>query len=251
LRASKFHTVRANDRHMSQSTDFFGQQAAGWSDLYVTDAQFERRYGLITELMTRVLAGREAGRALDLGCGSGVFAALLADFGWEVVAVDKSAAMLHAAKSYCSSQLGERIAAVEFREMRIEALDLEAGSFDLVVCLSVLEYVEDDRTALESMATVLRPNGFLVLTVPNRRGLARRVESLVHRVRWPGTGYLRYQHHQYVPEEIDGALRHLGFEKVGQRFWSVGFSRMQVLVAALERWWWAGMYGAVYVKRRR
>jgi SAM-dependent methyltransferase len=42
-----------------------------------------------------------------------------------------------------------------------------ARQMDTVVCLNVLEHIEDDASALRSIRTLLVPNGRLILLVPN------------------------------------------------------------------------------------
>ena len=136
---------------MSETTAaFFDDAAGGWGDLYFTEPSFKRRYALITQLVDETVRQREPGLALDLGCGSGVFSAYLVEAGWHVVAADGSSAMLQAAESHCRSRLGARIDAIEFREIQIDDLNLERESFDAVLCLSILEYIESDRAVLRS-----------------------------------------------------------------------------------------------------
>ena len=48
----------------------------------------------------------------------------------------------------------------------VTALSFDAGAFDGVVSLDVLEHVPDYRAALAEFARVLKPGGVLVLTVP-------------------------------------------------------------------------------------
>jgi SAM-dependent methyltransferase len=48
------------------------------------------------------------------------------------------------------------------------ALPLEAGSFDAVLCIHVLEHVEDDRRALAELYRVVRPGGWALVSVPIR-----------------------------------------------------------------------------------
>ena len=51
-------------------------------------------------------------------------------------------------------------------EKTIETAGFAPGAFDLVTCLSVLEHIPGDRRALETMWSLLRPGGRLVLTLP-------------------------------------------------------------------------------------
>lgn len=89
-------------------------------------------------------------RALDLACGSGRHTRLLADLGFEVVALDFSRAALLQARSG-----GRTITAVEADATR---LPLAPRSFDLVVQTCFLE-----RAVLGNLLTLLRPGGLLVL----------------------------------------------------------------------------------------
>ena len=52
----------------------------------------------------------------------------------------------------------------------IENLDLEDESQDLVICLHVLEHVDDDRRSLSEMRRVLKPGGIAVLAFPFLNG---------------------------------------------------------------------------------
>ena len=48
----------------------------------------------------------------------------------------------------------------------IETMAFEAGSFDLITLLDVLEHIDDDRGALRELRRVARPGGLLLVTVP-------------------------------------------------------------------------------------
>ena len=58
-----------------------------------------------------------------------------------------------------------------------------AESFDVVLTLDVLEHIGDDRVALESIYTLLRPNGTLILTVPAFQSLWSAHDTLNHHYR--------------------------------------------------------------------
>jgi SAM-dependent methyltransferase len=240
---------------MSDVERFFDDQAEHWPDLYLEDPRFQRRFRLVTSLMRPELARIEQGAALDAGCASGVFSAYLAESGWTVEAVDSSARMLDRAEAYLDERLGPKRSAVSLWRLGIEDIPFPSESFDVVLCLSALEYVKDDVAALRVLARLMKVGGMLVITVPNRRSVVRGVERAMRRLRTalgrdapPEAAYLTIQRHQYDPQQMDTLLHGLGLLNRRRCFLSVGFSGPSWLVPLFERAWWAGMYGAVYVK---
>lgn len=113
-------------------------------------------------------------RALDLGCGTGAVAVRLARLGIHMTLLDSSPAMLDIAKR------AARDAGVDGRiELKqgdaAQAVNLfPAGSFDIVLCHNLLEYVCDPNAVLSAAAQVLRSasteKGILSILVRNRAG---------------------------------------------------------------------------------
>jgi SAM-dependent methyltransferase len=95
-------------------------------------------------------------RILDAGCGSGRNMVELARYG-EVTGVELSELALPVARE---RGVGTVIAG------SVTRLDLPDDSFDLAVCLDVIEHLEDDRRALAELRRVVAPGGALVVTVP-------------------------------------------------------------------------------------
>lgn len=110
------------------------------------------------------LVVRELGRrVIEVGCGIGNFTGLL--LGRElIIALDREEA--------CVESLRERFPG----RGNLHALTCEPGSHafrdlarfqpDSVICVNVLEHIEDDRAALRAMAEVVAPGGIIVLLVP-------------------------------------------------------------------------------------
>src|SRR5712671_3535970 len=106
-------------------------------------------------------------RVLEIGAGIGNMSAFFADCE-RVVLTDT--------ESYYLGRLRERFAGrphVSVAELRLPAVSsgLVAERLDTVVCLNVLEHIEDDRAALRAMHDLLVPGGRLVLLVPSLRVL--------------------------------------------------------------------------------
>jgi methyltransferase family protein len=122
------------------------------------------------------LAGQTGRAALDIvdaGGGTGGFAVPLAGLGHHVTVVDPSPDSLAAAQRRAAEQ------DVPLRAVQGDVADLAslAGerSADLVLCHSVLEYVDSPAAAMAAIAAVLRPGGAVsVLT-------ASAVAAVIHR----------------------------------------------------------------------
>jgi Methyltransferase domain len=117
--------------------------------------------------------GRAALDIVDAGGGTGGFAVPLAGLGHRVTVVDPSPDSLAAAQRRAAEQH------VQLRAVQGDAADLAllAGkqSADLVLCHSVLEYVDSPSAAMAAIAAVLRPGGAVsVLT-------ASAVAAVIHR----------------------------------------------------------------------
>ena len=95
-------------------------------------------------------------RALDVGCGTGALAYVLAPLVGDVVGVDASEDYLAAARESapegCTFVTGDA-----------EALPFPYGDFDLVGCLRVLHHVERPELVVSEIARVTSPGGRILL----------------------------------------------------------------------------------------
>ena len=124
---------------------------------------------LLAELDRR----REAGgatrlAALDVGGGSGVFAVPLAELGLDVTVVDTSVdALATLERRAGEADVDTSVHAVQGDADRLSDV-VAAGSYDLVLCHSVLEVVDDADATMATIAEALRPGGCASLLVANR-----------------------------------------------------------------------------------
>ncbi|MFC4059873.1 class I SAM-dependent methyltransferase [Planomonospora corallina] len=111
------------------------------------------------------VTGRDRLDIVDAGGGTGGFAVPLAALGHAVTVVDPSPDSLAALERRAAE------AGVAVRALQGDAADLgdllPPGATDLVLCHSVLEYVEDPGGALAAMARLLRADGMLSVLAAN------------------------------------------------------------------------------------
>ncbi len=115
---------------------------------------------------------RRSLRGLDLGCGTGVTAVRLARLGFHMTLLDSSSAMLDIAKRAArEADVDGRIALNHGDAAQVANL-FPAGSFDVVLCHNILEYVDDPNSVLSAAAKVLRSDstGILSILVRNWAG---------------------------------------------------------------------------------
>ncbi len=98
------------------------------------------------EALKRLL-GCGGGRCLDLGCGTGVSTAAVAELGWSVIGVDVSTDLLEAASA----------AGLGVLEAPADALPFEEATFDAAVSMWTHTDIDDFGAALAEATRVLRP----------------------------------------------------------------------------------------------
>ena len=95
-------------------------------------------------------------RALDVGCGTGALAYVLAEHVREVVGVDESEAFVEAARRNAPP-------GCTFAVADATALPFPYGDFDLVGCVRVLHHVRRPELVVSELARVARPGGRILL----------------------------------------------------------------------------------------
>lgn len=90
------------------------------------------------------------GEVVDVGCGKGKYRSLI--LGWPQV------------KSYTGVDFYTSQADIEANLN--EKFPIESARFDTAICISVLEHLLEPQQALSETARILKPNGYLFLSVP-------------------------------------------------------------------------------------
>ena len=130
---------------------------------------YARKHQKIAEKFGREMAGKlklrgfTGGRILDVGCGFGATAIVLAQSlpQCEVVGIDLSDPLLALAnKMVRGNGMGER---VTFEKADVQEIPYEDNSFDALINLQMLHIVKEPIAMLDEMERVLTPDGALFM----------------------------------------------------------------------------------------
>lgn len=160
---------------------------------YQRDARNEWRFRRVADGIGQL--DRESVKTVvDVGCGLGLFARYLPE-DVRYVGVDLSETTLDRARRLANRD------SVEFHATSFPRLALDEGLADVAVCLEVLEHVEDDAAAVRELARVIRPGGYLFVSVP-------------HSYYWPSYLALIGHFRHYAARSFEEMLDARGFEVV-------------------------------------
>lgn len=188
----------------------FGRIAAEWWD---PDGKFRplhqlgpARLGFIRSAATahfgrddRSLRPLDGLSVLDIGCGGGLVSEPLARLGGRVLGVDPSPETVAAARQHAA---GSGLS-VTYEAATVEALVGRGETFDLVVCLEVVEHVPDVGVFLGLAGRLVRPGGLAVLSTINRtvKAYLLAIVGAEYVLRWLPVGTHRWERF-VTPDEL-------------------------------------------------
>ena len=151
---------------------------------------FVGRRLLFSDLIKGLGLPRDA-EILDVGTSTGTNLRLLRNLGFaRITGVDQSPDAIR----FCAEK---GLGAVRLGDVR--SLQLPDRRFDLVLATDVIEHVDDEMAAIRELRRVLRPGGYLLLTVPAFRLLWGLQDEVSHHKR-------RYRIHQLLKTLADANL---------------------------------------------
>lgn len=215
--------------------NYFDTLASQWSSKYSEKYHFRHRLQILLSLIGK--PQERSTEVLDFGCGSGVYLEVLSLLGYNMYGVDNAPNMIN--------ECIKRVAS--FERCRVELIDsVECHGdylsrvFDCIICLGVLEYVDRPQYLLQRLTSLVCPGGDIILSVPNRQSILRKLEKYIYdrrvlfsrfRALRPITSvesYLTYQRHQFTKRELDQIMAAFGFESC-RTVWHVAASPLSFL----------------------
>lgn len=139
---------------MYADAPFWDALAEGYAAKPVDDpAAFDRKIAATRSLLT------PDSTVLDVGCGTGSLALILAPDAQHVHGLDVSGEMVRIARSKAANT---QTSNVTFHQGTLDTVDFAAGSLDGVCAYSILHLVEDRSATLAQLFDMLAPGGFFV-----------------------------------------------------------------------------------------
>lgn len=146
----------------------------------------------------RVVAGRPAGRLLDVGCGDGAFLEAMQKRGWEGWGVETA---------QDGAALARARPGLTIIEKPLPGGGLPAGQFDMVTLWHSIEHMEDPAAVLNEARRVLKDGGTLFLAFPNGASW----EFSLFGARWFHLDMPRHLH-LFSPRGMERLLAACGFQ---------------------------------------
>lgn len=150
--------------------EYFEENAKQWildgynDDGYNYPAAFHR-VRIVAEFLASLNTKKL--RIVDVGCGGGDLAFYLAHRGYEVMGIDQSQKMLEVAESR-RAQLPKNVRnRVRFIRGEIGKIKLKQ-KFDVMTALGFIGYLPNDGMLFEIANTLLKPNGYFLVSCRNR-----------------------------------------------------------------------------------
>lgn len=167
----------------------------------------------------RLLAGFPAGNLLEIGCGAGTLLHELSRRGFACEALETSAPALEIARYVNANDVA----------LYQSPQPHWVGRFDYLFAFEVLEHIEDDRAALHTWHSWIKPGGVLLLSVP------------AHMRKWSVSDVWAGHVRRYERPGLEALIADSGF--VIEHFETYGFP-LANMISPLRAWFHARNLGA-------
>jgi len=156
---------------------------------------------------------------IDIGCGGGILAESMSNADATVTGIDMAEGPLAVARLH----LHESEAAVDYRQATAEDLAAEqAGCFDVVTCLEMLEHVPDPAQVIQSCNELVKPGGHVFFSTINRnpKAFAFAIVGAEYVLKLLPAGTHEYA--KFIrPSELESWARHAGLslqDSIGMQY---------------------------------
>ncbi len=149
--------------------------------------QVIRKYTLLKKLQM-ISSYFKTGKILDIGCGTGEFLNIFKKARWNTLGIEPD---------FDARKMATNNYALDVREEK-ELKNLKESSFEVITLWHVLEHVYLLNERIEDIKRLLKPNGIIVIAVPNCNSL----DARVYKEKWAAYDVPRHLYH-FTPKNIE------------------------------------------------
>ena len=179
-------------RQQTRVNAYFQSHSSFWKNIYASEGVFAEiyRYRHASVLSwVDSLALTPGSCVLEVGCGAGFMSIALAQHGFRVQAIDSVESMVEQARQHAAEAGIADLLSLDIGD--VYALTFEDESFDLVIALGVIPWLEHPERAIREMARVIRPGGHVILTADNCARLNLLLDPLLNPALVPLKQYIK------------------------------------------------------------
>lgn len=153
----------------SKARDLFDDTVSSYSQRAVGEVFsfssliFKRRNDIVINFLESIPAN---GKVLDFGMGPAVFYSSCIKRDLSYLGIDISSKMVEEAQAL-------NLQNAEFEIGDIDALSNYINTMDAVLAIGLIDYLENPKKGIQSLAECVKPNGYLILSFRNRYSLPR------------------------------------------------------------------------------
>jgi len=206
----------------------FQSEALYWKEIYQQCDLYaivhQQRRAMVLAFVDELPLSPES-RILEIGCGAGSTAVALAQRGHRVHAIDKVEAMVDLTRQEAvNAGVADRVTVGRGDVYRLPFRD---NAFSLVLAIGLMPYLNLPCEALQEMARVVEPGGYLLVSCDNKEDIkylfksipplgfvTAVVKALLAWTGLPRRGVTRFRWHAYTMKEFAQLLSCVGLEKV-------------------------------------
>ncbi len=146
--------------------------------------------------LVKKVSGLQTGTLLDVGAGTGAFSNIMATNGWAVTSLEPDDTARKVAKDKYGLEL----------QSPSDLYYLDNNQFDAIAMWHVLEHVHDLQGYLNKFYDILKPNGKLIIAVPNYTSN----DASFYDTTWAAYDVPRHLYH-FSPQSINALAKAKGF----------------------------------------
>ena len=141
----------------TESTSILIEGISEQRQTVIKDPKWEKRHKKMTQQVRDILAIKQGGNFLDVGCGLGRHMSLVLPYFSCVEGIELDSV----SRAYCNE------AGLTVYGEPLEMLDLPTDTYDVVLLNQVLEHLADPMGVCAEVFRILRPGGIFYIDIPN------------------------------------------------------------------------------------